>query len=608
MNEVAREKITTGFSIHKSLFEYNPDAIFATQVDGTATQVNESALRMTGYSMAELDRLTFHELVAPEDQVRASEAFEKALRGESHQVEIAMVLRNGVQQDVHVTSIPNIEGGEVVGVLYVVRAIMARKQQEEQLRRNEALYQLINDHAQDVISYSTPDGMLRWISPAIHTLLGWEVEEMVGKYSSAIYHPEDWAAFLDHPPAGDVGIFDCRVQHKEGHYLWFETTVKLIRNDAGEIEKVLGIGRNITLRKQAEDNLRATRDRLESFIENHVDSIIILDPECRILRVNAAFEKMFGWSQAEVAKVLLFDLPLVPPEHEAELETIKDLMLAGEPVIGTEAVRMHRDGTPLDVLLSISPHRDEAGHIAGYSFTIRDITDRKRTEELLLQSEKLNIAGQLAAGVAHEIRNPLTALVGFVQLMQQGMSNPKYLEIMSAELKRIETIVSELLVLSKPQAMTYKPKKLADILQHVVTLIETQAIIHNVQVLPSFDPDELPALECDENQLKQVFINFLQNAIDAMPHGGDIHIEVERTALHEVLIHIRDQGIGIPPERIEKLGEPFYTTKEKGTGLGLMISKRIIDHHNGSMQIDSEVDVGTTISVRLPCFLQGGIV
>lgn len=607
MNELVQEteRAFDDVTFYKSLFENHPDAIFAEKVSGGHTLLNESAVRLTGYSMADLYQRSFLDLVDPEDLVRVTEAHANALQGETQIYEMGLLRRDGVRLDVHVTKIPSLVDGVVVGVMNIVRDVTEKKQQEEHLRRNEAIYQMITDHAQDVISYSTPDGLLHWVSPAIYTLLGWKVEEMVGQYSSANYHPDDWKAFVETPPTGDLGIFDCRVMHKEGHYLWFETTVKLIRNSEGEVEKVLGVGRNITQRKEAELNLRATRDQLEAFIENHVDAIVILDAEWQIARVNLAFETMFGWSKAEAESVPLFELPWVPCEYEDELVALQDTVLAGEMVIGIETVRLRRDGTTVDVLLSISPNRDHEGRVSGCSLTLRDITDRKRTEELLLQSEKLNIAGQLAAGVAHEIRNPLTALVGFVQLMQMGMRDPKYLDIMASELKRIETIVSELLVLAKPQALTYKQKNLAEVLRHVITLIETQAIINNVQVLPTYDPAELPFLECDENQLKQVFINLLQNAIDAMPQGGEIRIEVEQPTAREVYVRIRDQGIGIPPDRLQKLGEPFYTTKEKGTGLGFMISKRIIDHHHGVMRIESEVDVGTVIEMRLPCLEPG---
>jgi signal transduction histidine kinase len=212
----------------------------------------------------------------------------------------------------------------------------------------------------------------------------------------------------------------------------------------------------------------------------------------------------------------------------------------------------------------------------------------------------LAVAGQLAAGVAHEIRNPLTALKGFVQLMQHGEhAKGKYLDVMASELNRIDLIVSELLVLAKPQANTYKRKDVIEILENVITISETQAVLSNVEIETDYDPNLAP-LECDENQLKQVFINFLKNAIESMHDGGRITVSVKRYGSNEVVIRFRDQGCGIPKEILAKLGEPFYTTKEKGTGLGLMVSHKIIEHHRGRIVVTSELNVGTIVDVILP--------
>ncbi|CAG9620624.1 PAS domain S-box protein [Sutcliffiella rhizosphaerae] len=230
---------------------------------------------------------------------------------------------------------------------------------------------------------------------------------------------------------------------------------------------------------------------------------------------------------------------------------------------------------------------------------IRDITEKKQAEALMLQSEKLSVAGQLAAGIAHEIRNPLTAIKGFFKLLEKEVEEKQeYFHIIESELSRIELILSELLLLAKPHQVYVHPVSLHTLLRDVTTLLETQAIMNNVW----FDM-KLKAtsseVKCDENQIKQVFINLIKNGIEAMTSGGSIYIDTKESE-SEVIIIIRDEGSGISEHTLSRLGEPFYTTKETGTGLGLMISFNIIKNHHGTVKISSTTGKGTTLEIGLP--------
>jgi PAS domain S-box-containing protein len=234
----------------------------------------------------------------------------------------------------------------------------------------------------------------------------------------------------------------------------------------------------------------------------------------------------------------------------------------------------------------------------------KDVTERKeQTEQLLQKSEKLALLGQMAAGIAHEIRNPLTSIKGFIQLFKTEQHRKEYYDIVLSELDRINDIVGEFLVLAKPTAAVFAEKDIKELIKDVVTLINTQSILNNVQIFVEFEC-ELPRISCEENQLKQVFLNLLKNAIEAMPSGGNIDVKVKVKEEGKISIQIIDQGIGIPKERIPTLGEPFYTTKEKGTGLGLMTCFKIIESHNGELTIESEINEGTTIEIILPTITQ----
>lgn len=240
------------------------------------------------------------------------------------------------------------------------------------------------------------------------------------------------------------------------------------------------------------------------------------------------------------------------------------------------------------------------GKLERFVTASHDITEQKKAEEFLLKSEKLAVIGQLAAGVAHEIRNPLASLKGFVQLLKESEnSNSFYLNIMMEELNRIDEIVNEFMVLARSQTQNYQPRFIQDIIQTVITLLEKEARMSNVQFLFTSDQN-LSLIHCEENRLKQVFINILKNGIEAMPSGGQFLIEIKKKEEKQVVIRFCDQGCGIPKDRISKLGEPFYTTKEKGIGLGLTVSYKIIRDHKGDITITSQLNQGTTVEVTLP--------
>lgn len=231
----------------------------------------------------------------------------------------------------------------------------------------------------------------------------------------------------------------------------------------------------------------------------------------------------------------------------------------------------------------------------------RDITNRVNAENLLIKAEKLSIVGELAAGIAHEIRNPLTALKGFVQLMSKTANgkDSAYLTVMFDELKRIESIVNEFLVLAKPTIEHHRRHLLKDILNEVCIVIQPHASIQNVKIEIS-QQAQTPTLLCDKNRMKQVFVNLLKNAVEAMPEGGVVQIDAKQLDDNQIAIYITDHGMGIHEDDVNKIGEPFYTTKPTGTGLGLMVTERILESHGGSLRINSEVGLGTTVRVSLP--------
>jgi PAS domain S-box-containing protein len=259
-----------------------------------------------------------------------------------------------------------------------------------------------------------------------------------------------------------------------------------------------------------------------------------------------------------------------------------------------------KDGTYYWVDTTIVPCLDERGKPYQYvSFRI-DITERKRTEEQLRRMDKMEAVAQLASSIAHEIRNPLAAIKMTVQSLKMDTSEQQ--ELMSmviSELDRIDAIVNQFMYLSKSQETHFQNTDIRPILAMAVKLMSIPARKTGVRIELAC-PEPVGLVRCDSHQLQQVFINILKNAIEAMPNGGVVKVELARGEADQVLIRVADEGCGIPPEQLSRIGEPFHTTKEYGTGLGLTVSRKIIEEHGGTIQIRSQPGKGTLVEIRLP--------
>jgi len=226
----------------------------------------------------------------------------------------------------------------------------------------------------------------------------------------------------------------------------------------------------------------------------------------------------------------------------------------------------------------------------------------RRVMELMIvarNSEKLSMVSQMAAGVAHEIRNPISVISGFVQLIKKDPNNIRFLDLISSEIERMDGIVSDFLLFSRPtkESMTYS--YIHVIMQETLELFKAQ--MQEKQISLQFVIDEdLPMIKCEANQLKQVFINIIKNAIESMKADAKLIVEIQREDRNHIRIRIIDQGVGISPKELQNLGQPFYTTKEQGTGLGLMICVRFIEYHGGTLKFQSKVNEGTTVDILLP--------
>ncbi len=316
------------------------------------------------------------------------------------------------------------------------------------------------------------------------------------------------------------------------------------------------------------------------------------------LRVNRSLCEILGYTETEFMRLTFYDITFSEDLGLSE-EYFGNLAAGRINIIKLEKRYVHKDGRAIWVSLHVSKVISETTNTLFYIAQIQDITDRKKTELLLHNSDKLSLVGQMAAGVAHEIRNPLTAVKGLLQLMRSDGVKDHYYDIVFSEFHRIELILTELLVLAKPHEAKMESKDLKQLLTDVTTLMESQSIMSNVRIRFNCSQPSI-YIDCDENQIKQVTINLVKNAIDSMPEGGEVHIDLQLLG-NEVELVVSDRGNGIPDDQLEKIGQLFFTSKEKGNGLGMMISFKIIENHGGSMTIKSKVGEGTQVRIRLPC-------
>jgi PAS domain S-box-containing protein len=360
-------------------------------------------------------------------------------------------------------------------------------------------------------------------------------------------------------------------------------TNKIVKSTQAELENTLKV-------------LEASESKYRLIAENTSDLIMVMDKNHSISYFSPSHETTLGYQGEELSKTELCQFI-----HPDDLEAFKDAitkLFANKESYTVEFRLKHKLGHWIEFESRCMPVMGQRNAIEHIVMISRDISERKKAEEILLQSEKLSIVGELAAGVAHEIRNPLTTIKGFVQLYKKQDSSIEFSDLLLNELERIETITSELLSLGKPQAIKLSKVDIRELLESTLELLQPQAYMSNTQ-FELMSEGEKFYITCEKNQIKQVFLNILKNAMEAMKDGGDILLSLSSTG-RDLVVSIKDKGCGIPEELLPRLGEPFYTLKEKGTGLGLMICHKIIKQHNGSITYYSKVNEGTLVEIKLP--------
>jgi PAS domain S-box-containing protein len=419
--------------------------------------------------------------------------------------------------------------------------------------------------------------------------------------------PQVLGAIQDAIRTRSMFALEHRVRRVDGTIGWTLSRAIPLLDERGEITEWFGAATDLTERRTSQEN----QARLAAIVDTADDAIISKDLNGIIRTWNHGAERMFGYTAAEaVGRSILM---LIPPDLQYEEDEILARLKAGQRIDHYETVRTRKNGAKLEVSITISPLRDESGRVTGASKIARDISDRRRIERLLMQSEKLSATGRMAASIAHEINNPLESLMNLIYLARQHADpNSKahgYLRTAEGELERVSHLARQTLGYYRD---TNAPTEvvLHDLIRNVLTVYNSRIVSTGITVDLRFN--DLQRIVASKGEMLQVFSNLIANAIDAMSRGGTLHIATRKVISSRadgLEVVIRDTGTGIQPENLPKIFEPFFTTKgELGTGIGLWVAKQLIETRGGQISVSSSVEPkssGTAITIFIPFAMPG---
>jgi len=373
-----------------------------------------------------------------------------------------------------------------------------------------------------------------------------------------------------------------------------------LRSGRKRIKYFVEISRDVTEYRQLIRGYQASEKRFRAIFDTATDAVISIDEDHRIILFNNAAQRIFGYSGEEVLGESL-NL-IIPPEYGEHQENVlrflerRESSIIGK-TISLTALRKNGEEFPVELSLSLL---EMEGKIT-FTAIIRDVSEQKKLETKLLHSERLAAVGHAVAHVAHELKNPLMIMGGFSNQIRKALNYDKdiqKIDMILDEVRRLENLVANLGDFTRKYSLVKRPADINSVIKDVVNIMagaHSQGKYHFKKLLST----ELEEINCDPDKLKQVFINIISNGLEAMSEGGTITISTNRIP-QGIEVRINDEGIGIPYRDLEHIFEPFYTTREKGSGLGLSISYKIIEAHDGDISAFSSPGRGTTFILRLP--------
>ena len=493
-------------------------------------------------------------------------------------------------------------GENIHGITVLARDVSA-------LRRNETRFTELFETLQEGIYITTPDGRILDANPALVRMLGYDSKEDLLKRQvpEILLDPAERRALMQQAAAQPmVAGREVTLLRKDGASIVCLNTVASVRDNAGKVVRYQGAVMDITERREIERRLRQQQEFARRLVDNFPDMILVLDTNSQYTFVSPRSREVLGYEPQEIA-ALGFGHS-VHPEDMPSVRVLYDDIVAAKRTYESLEVRARRkQGDWRRILFNFSPLADESGNIEGVVLSGRDVTDLKRLEEQLIQAEKLAAMGQMLAGVAHELNNPLTAVLGVTELLRERAGHDesfmRQLDLTHRQARRAARIVQNLLEFSRPGSAQKKLLDVNNLVERTLQLHEHSLRRNNIEV--DFRPDTgLPGIMGDANQLIQVFLNLVTNAEQAIREvreSGRLTIRQGRSG-DRISITFQDDGVGIRPEALPRIFDPFYTTKRPGggTGLGLSICMSIVRDHGGLIEAEALPAGGSAFTVTLP--------
>jgi PAS domain S-box-containing protein len=492
--------------------------------------------------------------------------------------------------------------GEISGITVLGRDVSA-------LRKNEARFTELFESLQEGIYITNPDGAILDANPALVRMLGYDSKEELLKRRV----PEIFVDQAERKIVRELVERQPMIQGREitlickdGRSIVCLNTAAAVRDNTGRVLRYQGSLMDITERREMERRFHQQQEFARRLVDSFPDIILVLDTASKYTFVSPRCKEVLGYELEDMQR-MEFGGNAHPDDLPAVLSLYRDIV-AGQQTFASLEIRVrHKLGEWRRIRFNFSPLSDEKGNIEGVVLSGRDVTDLKRLEEQLIQAEKLAAMGQMLAGVAHELNNPLTAILGVTELLRERQggdaSTKRQLELTHRQARRAALIVQNLLEFSRPASPHKRPLDLNNLLERTIQLQEHSLRRNHIEV--DFHPQvDLPLVIGDANQLIQIFLNLITNAEQAIREVRDSgRIRIRAGAYgNQVTISVQDDGVGIRPEALPRIFDPFYTTKRPGggTGLGLSICMSIIREHGGNIEAVSLPAGGSAFTIHLP--------
>jgi len=583
----------------KELIDSLDDPACAVALDGTLRTVNKRVTELTGLPYSDLIGRKLYDLVEEPAREEMERGLGRFLERRRWSGMVRVRLKNS-SRPLYFDCVLNgiVKSDEVVGASILGRDVT--EQREKELRFTE-LFETLQEGAY----FSTPEGRLLDAKPALVSMLGYgEKAELLTVEPSALQF--DLGLPVLGRAAGDRGGIrtrEIKLRRKDGTAAIFLDSSRAVWDTSGNIIRYQGTLVDITEKRKMERELAQQEEFRQRLLESFPDLILVVDLEERYTFVSSRARDLLGYQPEEMVGKKISELENYSPELASLYRTVA----SGErPFAAAEYGARHRDGTWRTMRASGSQLADAEGKISGVIISVRDITIERKLEQQVVQSERLAAMGAMIGGVAHELNNPLTSILGVSELLQDTAtteSSRKQLAMLQQQARRAAEIVQNLTYFSRPPAPGKSRIKLVEVVERTLNLHAYSLRKNNITV-DFLREENLPYALGDPHQLMQVFLNLIVNAEQAIRESrekGTLRIRTGKSD-NSVWVSFHDDGPGIPKENLPSIFDPFYTTKRpgRGTGLGLSICKSVIKEHNGSIEAANAADGGAVFTVTLP--------